>query len=61
MTSKEWEEELDHISHLLKGHKCRIDSRKPAGGPVCDTCQAEFAVENLRNKLLCYNKGMKVR
>ena len=42
---------VNQVLHLLDGHKCRVDSHKPAGGPVCNVCQAVFAAEALRDRL----------
>lgn len=50
---------IDHIKTLLKNHKCRIDRRKPAGGGVCNICQADFALDNLKTEVTILSKREK--
>jgi len=39
--------ECRHIRDLLRGHRCRVDDRSSAGGPVCNLCQAGFAIDGI--------------
>jgi hypothetical protein len=38
-------DDLRQARLLLRGHKCRVDARKPAGGKVCNLCQAASCLE----------------
>jgi hypothetical protein len=52
LVSDRMNEEFEHIKQLLRNHKCRVDRRKPAGGGVCDVCQAMFALDSLKDNLI---------
>jgi len=43
---------ISEVARLLKGHKCRVDGHRPAGGAVCNICQATFALDALRRRLM---------
>jgi hypothetical protein len=51
MTIWNLSDEVLHIKSQIKGHKCRIDSHRPAGGGQCNLCQAEFALQKLHDAL----------
>ena len=44
-------EDIDEALLRLRGHKCRLDSRKPAGGGVCNVCAATCILQrDVRDK-----------
>jgi len=56
MSKETIEQNVEYALTLTAGHKCRVDRRKPAGGGVCDVCQARFVLQDIKRQAASVDK-----